>query len=816
MDAFRQDFRYAFRRLRSHPAFTTIVVLTLALGIGANTAIFSVVNTVLLRPLPYRAPEQLVTIYHYYAGLNHLEAPVSAIGFRDYRDRARDFSAVAVEAEWNVNLTGFGDPQRLRGTRVSGLFFQTLGVPAALGRALLPEEDAPGRNREVVVSDALWHRLFGGARSAIGQTMILDGVPYDVVGVMPASFRDPFRRDVDVWTPLALPPEVFTPNQYTNEWLSLVARMKPGVTLDQAARDMRAFATQLQRDYADTFPPDWTLEVKSLMEVSTGKIRPALLVLLGAVGFVLLIACANVANLLLARAAARTREVAIRTALGATRWDLVRQLLSESVLLSLVGGALGLALAYWSIRALVAFNPSNLPRVSELGIDGHVVIFTVVVSLATALLFGIAPALQSARGAVHGALKEGGRGGSADRGGLRVRRALVVAEVALALTLLTGAGLLIKSVARLQGVDPGFDPGHLLTFSLSLPTAKYPSDTAQRQFFEAALDRIAQLPGVRAVGATSNLPFSGGWSTGSFNVEGYTPPANGNGPWGDIRVATPDFFRTLRIPLLCGRTFTSQDRPDGAPVVVVDEELARRYFGRGEDPIGKRIWFGDRTPTESTRYLTIVGVVGHAKQEGLDAEPRVQVYAPYAQAGRFGITGLEIAVRTAGAPTAAVPAVRAAIREVDRDQPMSSIRSMDEMIETSMGQRRLSMVLLALFSGLALALASLGIYGVMSYAVTQRSREMGIRLALGATTSDVLRLVVRQGMVLVLIGVGAGVAAALALTRVIASQLYAVRPTDPITFGTVALVLSAIALLATLIPARRATRVDPVVTLRDE
>ncbi|MBX6333701.1 MAG: ABC transporter permease, partial [Gemmatimonadaceae bacterium] len=337
MDALRQDFRYALRRLRSHPAFTTIVVLTLALGIGANAAIFSVVNTVLLRPLPYRAPEQLVTIYHYYAGLNHLEAPVSAIGFRDYRDRTRDFSGVAVETPWHVNLTGFGDPQRVDGVRVSGLFFQTFGVPAALGRALLPEEDAPGRNREVVLSGALWRRLFGGSRSAIGQKMILDGVPYDVVGVMPASFRDPFGREAELWTPLALPPEAFTPREYTHEWLNLVARMKPGVTLGQAARDMRAFAAQLKRDYADTFPPDWTLEVKNLMDVRTGAIRPALLVLLGAVGFVLLIACANVANLLLARAAARTREVAIRTALGATTSDVLRLVVRQGMTLVLIG-----------------------------------------------------------------------------------------------------------------------------------------------------------------------------------------------------------------------------------------------------------------------------------------------------------------------------------------------------------------------------------------------------------------------------------------------------------------------------------------------
>ena len=813
MDTVLNDIRYSLRRLRSHPAFTAIVVLTLALGIGANTAIFSVVNTVLLRPLPYKQPDRLVTIQHHYPSLK-LDAPVSALGFRVYRDRTHFFDGVAVEAPWAANLTGLGDPERLRGARTSGQYFATMGVPAALGRTLLPEEDAPGHNHVVVLSDGLWKRLFGGERSAIGKTMSLNSEPYTVVGVMPPTFRDFWSADVELWTPLALTPDNFAPGSYTNEWLNLAARLKPGESLAQAQRDMRAFGEQLKHDNPNSFPPNWSLKVTALNELATGKIRPALLVLLGAVGFVLLIACANVANLLLARAAGRAKEVAIRTALGAKRWDLVRQLLTESVALSMIGGAIGLALAYWSVRTLVAVNPSNIPRVEDLRIDGTVLLFTVAISLLTGILFGVAPALQMSRGDVQGTLREGGRSGSGDRGGERVRRVLIVAEVALALTLLTGAGLLIKSFAKLAGVDPGFDPQNVLTFNLSLPHTKYPSDTATRAFFDAVLPRIAQVPGVRAAGATSVMPFGGSWSTGSFNVEGYQPPPNGNGPWGDIRVISPGFLPTLKVPLLAGHIFTQQEVETPRPIAVVDEEFVKRFYKSPSDAIGKRLWFGDDTPNDSTRYITIVGVVGHTMHEGLDADPRVQLYLPYAQ--RQGYANLSVAVRTAGDPIRYVSAIRNAIHSVDKDEPMARVRTMDDLVAESMGQRRLSMVLLGTFSGIALLLASVGIYGVMSYSVAQRTREMGIRMALGAKQRDVLRLVIRQGMTLVLIGVGVGVLAALALTRVIANQLYAVRPTDPVTFTAVAVLLAGIALVATLLPAWRATRVDPVIALREE
>ncbi len=813
-ESIAQDLRVSARSLRRSPGFTATVLLTLALGIGVNSTIFSVVNSVLLRPLPYKQPEQLVTIFHFYPSLDNLEASVSAEGFRNYRNRTQTFSGVAAETSWNVNLTGIGDPQRLRGVQATGDFFPTLGVPAARGRALIPGEDATGRDHVVVLSDGLWHCLFGGQAGVVGRTMMLNGEPYQIAGVMPPAFRDPWGRDVDLWSPLAIDPSLFTINQYTREWLNLVARVKPGVSVPRAARDMRAFAEQLKKDNPGQFPPDWSLELKTMQDVGTGAIRPALLILLGAVGFVLLIACANVANLLLARAAGRTKEVAIRTTLGARSRDLIRQLLTESVLVSLVGGAIGLVLAYGAVRFLVALNPGNLPRVETITVDGRVVLFTALVSLATGLIFGLAPALQALGSDLHGALKTESRGGTTDRTGRMVRRTLVVAEVALAITLLTGAGLLIRSFARLQGVDPGFDPSHVLTFDLSLPQSKYPSDTAQRAFFDAVLPRIAQVPGVRSVGATSVMPFSGSWSTGSFNVEGYTPAPNANNPWGDIRVVSPGFLETLRVPLIRGRTLSEQDRRDGQPVAVVDEEFVRRFYAPGVDPIGKRMWFGSSTPNDSTKYVNIVGVVGHTKHEGLDADARVQVYFSYRQAD--GVNSLTVAARAAGDPMRAVGAIRAAVQSVDPDQPMARVRSLDEMVEASMGQRRLSMLLLGVFAGLALLLASVGIYGVMSYSVTQRTREMGVRIAVGAARGNVLALVLRQGMTLTFVGVAIGLAGAFGLTRFMASQLYGIRATDPPTFIAVALLLTSVAALATLIPAWRATRVDPVEALRQE
>jgi putative ABC transport system permease protein len=817
MDSLLRDIRYGLRRLRKSPAFTAIVVLTLALGIGANTAIFSVVNAVLLRALPYREPDRLVTINHFYNNpeLNYLEAPVSAIGFRDYRDKTKSFQAVAVETGWSANLTGDGDPERVPASRVSGDYFRVNGVPAALGRTFGRDEDEPGKNRVVVLSDGLWRRVFGADRRAVGKPIQLNGETYTVLGVMPPEFRAFYNRDADIWTPLALRADQFNPNNYTNEWLNLTARLKPGVPLKQAQAEMRTFANDLRRQYPNSFGRSWTLRVKSLNELATGKIRPALLVLLGAVGFVLLIACANVANLLLARGAVRIKEVAIRSALGAERWTLVRQLLTESIILALAGAALGLVLAWWGVKSVAALAP-QLAANGGIRIDASVLLFTLGVAIVTGLLFGLAPAVQTSRTNLQSTLKEGGRTGAADASGRVVRRALVVGEVALALTLLIGAGLLIKSVARLQRVQPGFDPAKLLTFNVALPRVKYASDTAKIQFFDQALARIAEVPGIVSVGGTDVMPFGGSWSTGSFNIEGYTPGPNQPGPWGDLRAVSPDFFRTMRIPIKQGRGFTMQDDARSQAVAVIDDEFVKKYF-RNQNPIGRRIYFGDATDSVKN-YITIVGVVGHTMHEGLDADPRLQLYLPYRKPlpGWGALGAMAFAVRTSGEPLQMTRAVRNAVQTVDKDMPISGVKSMDDLVGSSVGQRRLTMILLGTFSGIALLLASIGIYGVMSYSVAQRGREIGIRMALGAERGRVLALVVGQGMALAGLGVGIGLLGAFALTRLLGSQLYSVTPTDPGTFAAVAGLLTAIALGATLPPALRATRVDPVVALREE
>jgi putative ABC transport system permease protein len=811
MDSLLRDVKYSLRRLQQSPAFTTVVILTLALGIGANTAIFSVVNAVLLRPMSYREPERLVNITHFYNSkqLNFLEAPVSNIGFRDYRDKTKSFESVTVETGWAPNLTGTGDPERVNGERVSGDYFRTFGVAPQVGSVFGRGEDEEGKNQVIVISDGLWRRLFAADPHVAGKTIELNGRAFTILGVMPPEFRSFFNNNTDLWTPLALPASAFDPQSYTNEYLNLTARLKPGVSLAQAQSEMRDFAEQLKKLYPNSLGRDWSLHVKSLDVLATGRIRPALLVLLGAVGFVLLIACANVANLLLARAAVRIKEVAIRSALGADRMSLVRQLLTESVMLSLIGGVVGLAIAYFSVRSLVAGIP-NLPRAEDIGLDANVLVFTLLVALLTGVLFGLAPALQTSRANLQETLKEGGRTGSADFSGRTVRRVLVVGEVALALTLLVGAGLLIKSVARLQSVNPGFDPDRLVTFNVALPQLRYANDTVRAQFYDAMSARLADVPGVKAVGVTSTLPFSG-WSTRSFDIEGYTPGPNQPGPWGDIRLAGADFFHALGIPLRQGRAFTAADRFGSQAVAIIDDQFVKKYFS-GQNPIGKRITFG-AAPGKQPDYITIVGVVGHATQEGLDAEPRIQLYLPYMQ-GPNG--NMQVAVRTAGDPLAIVGALRSAVRAVDKDMPISRVRTMDDLIGSSLGQRRLSMLLLGAFSGIALLLASIGIYGVMSYSVAQRTRELGIRMALGAARQRVLGLVVGQGMALAGAGIAIGLVGAFGLTRLLGTQLYSVSATDPSTFVVVAVILAGIALVASLVPALRATRVDPIVALRDE
>ncbi|HJQ21067.1 MAG TPA: ABC transporter permease [Gemmatimonadaceae bacterium] len=811
MDTFLRDLRYALRRLTQSPGFTVIVLLTLALGIGANSAIFTVVNTVLLRPLPYREPEKLVQINHFYrsASLNNLEASVSAVGFRDYRDNIRSFSSMGAESGWGANLTGVGTPQRIAGSRVTGDWFRTLGAQAQLGRTLQAGDEVAG-NHIAVISHGLWVRVFGSDPGIVGRDVQLNGEAYRVVGVMPATFHSFFSRNAELWAPLAFSPAQLDPRGYTNEFLTVTGRLAPGITLEQAQSEMTTFADRLKEQYPNNLGKIWTLKVTSLEERATGQIRPALLVLLGAVGFVLLIACANVANLLLVRAAGRTKEIAIRSALGAERGVLVRQLLTESVVLAVTGGVVGLGLSWWAVRALLALNP-ELPRASEVGIDSNVLLFTVAVTLFTGLLFGLAPAIHAARTDLQRTLREAGRG-THDASAQLVRRVLVVAEVAIALTLLAGAGLLIRSVMRLQSVNPGFDSHGVLAFTVSLPPVKYRTDTAQRLFYDEALMRIRAVPGVEAAGLTTNVPFGGNWSTSSFDLEGYTPAPNQPGPWGDARIVSADYFRALRIPVVEGRVFDATDNAGTQKVAVVDDQFVQR-LSPDRDVIGRRIAY-DNVPGDTVPdWITIIGVVHHTMHEGLDADPRLQVYRPYQQRP---IPFMGFTVRTTGDPLKAVPSVRAALNQVDADIPMSGITTLDALVDASLGQRKLSTLLLGAFSAIALLIAAIGIYGIMAQSVTQRTRELGIRMALGAARGRVLGLVMSQGLALALIGIAMGLVSAFALTRLLANQLFEVKTTDPTTFVVVAALLASVALLATLIPALRATRVDPVQALREE
>jgi putative ABC transport system permease protein len=809
MNQLLRDISYSLRRLRQAPAFTAIVVVTLALGIGANTAIFSVVDTVMLRALPYRDPGRLVAIEHFYPSFHGMEAPVSAAGFRDYRDKTRSFEAVAVETRWSANLTGVGEPQRVSAVKVSGDWFKALGVPAELGRTIARDDDQPGHEHVLVVTDGAWRRLFGSDPHAIGRTIQLNGERFQLVGVMPPGFHS-FYSNADVMVPLALTAQQFTAG-YTNEYLSLTARLAPGATLGTAQAEMHTFAENLKHANPNQFAPDWTLKVRSFDDLTSGTIRPTLLILLGAVGFVLLIACANVANLLLARAATRIKEIAIRAALGAERRALVRQLLTESLVIALAGGVLGVLLAEFSVKSLVALNP-NLPRAGEVGIHVPVLAFALGISLLTGVIFGLMPALHASRTNLQDTLRDGGRMGTADMAGRTLRRCLVIAEVALALTLLIGAGLTLQSVARLQRVNPGFDATHLLTFDLSLPKVEYPTDTVRAQFGDRLMAQLDATPGVKVAGLVNAMPFNNDWSTASFEIEGLQVPKGQNGPWGDYRVASPGYFKALEIPLRRGRYLDANDVLGSQPVVVIDDEFARKYFPH-DNPIGKRITFGPNRGSKDSTWITIVGVVGHTAFEGLDAEPRIQYYLSEAQTG---LNAMSVAVRTVGDPSSMVAAVKRAVQAVDPRQPLAAVNDMETKIGGSMGQRKLAMILLGVFAVIALAIACIGIYGVMSYSVAQRTRELGVRMALGANRGRVLSLVVGQGMALAVAGAVLGLIGAFSLTRLLTNQLYSVKATDPTTFVGVTALLLAIALAATLVPAMRATRVDPVVALRED
>jgi putative ABC transport system permease protein len=810
LDNLMQDLRHAVRGLRHSPGFATVAILTLGLGIGANAAIFSVINATLLRPLPYEAPGRLVTVQHHYPSFD-LKAPVSIPGFRDYQGQAAVFERAAVQTGWQPNLTGDGEPERLVAARATGDFFRVFGVAPALGRTFRPEEAQAGADHVVVLSDTFWRRKMAGDSAVIGRRLQLDGESYEIIGVMPATFRDFWNRRVELWAPLAFRPDQFADGNRTNEFLNFTGRLQPGVTAQRAGGDLHQLAVRLKQQFPDSYAPEWDLLVTPLYDIATQNVRRGLYVLLGAVGLVLLIACANVANLQLARASSRARELAVRVALGAAPGRLMRYMLTESMVLALSGGALGLLLAIWGVPALLALNNQNLPPTEEIRVDAAVLGFTLLVSALTGLLFGILPAARMVKTDLHGTLKEGGRGHTADRGGLALRRALVVTTVAVALTLLTGAGLLIRSFGRLLAVDPGFNPANVLTFQVALPASRYTNDTVRVAMLERLVQAVRATPGVVAAGGTHLLPFSGGWSTGSFNIEGFQPPPDQNGPWGDQRIVTPEYLPALGVELVSGRYFTAQDR-DGAPLaVIVDDEMVRRYWP-GQDAVGKRVTFNNLTDSNIT-WMTVVGVVRHTMHEGLDGQTRIQMYRPLAQ---VPISFMSFAVRTAGEPLAVLPSVRASIRAVDDQLPLAAVNTMEEMIDASAGPRRFAMILLGSFAALAMVLASIGLYGVMSYTVTQRTQELGVRIALGAGTRNVLGLVLGDGMKLVGLGVVIGLAAAFGVTRLMTSMLFETPPTDLLTFATIPLLLIGVALLASWLPARRAARVDPLAALRAE
>jgi putative ABC transport system permease protein len=812
MDVLLQDIRYAVRMMARNPGFAAVAVLTLALGIGANTAIFSVINSVLLKPLPYPHSQGLVKVWTHFAGIGlpNDQNWISPPEFRDLREQGRSFSAVALINPGTYSLGVSGNPQSITGSVVSPSLFTILGVSPRLGRTFSSEEAEQGHDRVVILGHSLWQRAFGADPQIVGKELTIDGRNCTVIGVMPQGFDYPAPSEL--WTPQVFLPSDFVPDNRGNHGYEVLARLKPGLSLEQARADMAALTKSIVEQNRE-YPYErfgFAVILKPLLEETVGDIKASLWILMGAVGLVLLLVCANVAGLLLVRSTARQKEIAIRMALGAKSRRLVQQLLTESVLLSVIGGLLGLVLTPVFLKVIVTMSSSALPRVSSAGIDGWALLFVFVVAVGTGILFGLAPALEVSRGMQYEILKEGGRTGSEGRTSHRLRRIFVAAEAALAVLLLAGSGLLLRSFVKLLEVDPGFRPDHTLTLQVSLPTEKYGKPEQSRAFFYELVSRLQRLPGVQAVGAVSLLPLSGLSNSGTTTVDSRAVPPQEASPEADWRVVTPGFFEALGIQLVAGRYFEDRDSETAAPVSIIDESMAHTYWPN-EDPIGRRIKRGGAQ--SNTSWMTIVGVVRHVRYRTLEARSRVQLYWPEAQ---NPTNSMGLAVRTIGDPMSLAPTVEKSVLSLDPQQPVDHVLTMQVLMADSLARRRLTLTLLAVFAAGAMLLAALGIYGVTAYMVTQRHQEIGLRMALGASRGDVLGMVVQQGMSLMLAGLGTGLALSLGVTWLLSSLLFSVRPYDPVSLAAAGVALALVALIACGLPAWRATRVDPMVALRYE